>query len=66
MSELNGDKARFQLQRRAGLRRRTRARATLAVARVAATLPAGSNGGVPGIDRTEEGRLRLIRGGLAE
>ena len=39
MSALNGDKARFQRQRKAGLRRRERSRAAQAALRLAAPQP---------------------------
>jgi hypothetical protein len=46
MSELNGDKARFQRLRKAGLRRRDRARAAHAAMKrqLAASQPAGDSG----------------------
>jgi hypothetical protein len=49
MSKLNGDKSRFQRLRQASLRRRERARVTLAGLRAGVTgAPAASEGAEPG------------------
>jgi hypothetical protein len=53
MSEQNGDKARFQLRRRAGLKRRERSRLAAATLRLPA---AGVVAGVPGAEQGESGR----------
>ena len=58
MSELNGDKARFQRLRKAGLRRRDRARATYAELKRAAASQRSSDNEQTGGAR---GRLRALR-----
>jgi hypothetical protein len=63
MSARNGDKARFQRQRQAGLRRRERSRAVGVAMRLETTRLATSSGEAAsdgGLEQT--GGLRLIRG----
>jgi hypothetical protein len=65
MSELNGDKARFQRLRKAGLRRRQRARqARAAIEREAIRIHTGSDSDQSGGVRGRAGTLRLMMGGL--
>ena len=64
MSELNGDKARFQRLRKASVHRRARSRVTLAELRLSARLPPGGEseaGGGPG----QGSETRPASGGLA-
>jgi len=65
MSALNGDKARFQRLRKAGVHRRERSRLTLAALRQAARLAPGSTASHPGGGPGQGGGMRLIRGGLS-
>ena len=63
MSELNGDKARFQRLRRAGLRRRQRARkAWAAMQREAIRIHPGSDSEQSGGVRERVGTLHLVTG----
>jgi len=55
MSERNGDKARFQRQRKAGLRRRERARAALAAMRLTIAARAEALGQVREAEALEDG-----------
>lgn len=65
MSALNGDKARFQRLRKAGLRRREQSRLALAGMRLAATRrQQGSAEAGSDAERGQIGGMRLIRGGL--
>jgi len=66
MSELNGDKARFQRLRKAGLRRRERAReAWAAVQRAATQIHPGWDSEQSGGVRGRVGTLHLLTRGLA-
>lgn len=66
MSALNGDKSRYNRQRRAAIVRRERSWATQAQAavRVAAALSSDPNQGDAGAGRNGVSAMRLIRGGL--
>lgn len=65
MSELNGDKARFQRLRKAGLRRRQRAReAWAAIQRRATWIHPGSDSEQSGGVRGRVGTLHLLTRGL--
>ena len=66
MSELNGDKARFQRLRKAGLRRRQRAREVwAAIQRRATGIRPESDSGQSGGARGRVGTLHLMAGGSA-
>ncbi len=65
MSAPNGDKARFQRLRKAGVHRREKSRLALAAQRVAAPLPQSLEESGSEEDRGQGSGVRLNRGGPA-